>query len=354
VKTPWNIVWPAAGLLGWLVAVAAALHSEGPGAWPRYGLHPDRVWMLNAPGHAQFDVSGLLRTRDGRLLAISDMRPTLYRIVFGPSDTTGRVVRVPGSFPFRKVMAFGPPLEGKYDCEGLAQDDQGRFYLCEERHRWILRWDPAHGRVDRLEIDWSPVKKFFSADPNASFEGVAVGDGRLYVANERQSPRIIVVDLATLEVVDDFEVRPKAPSLFGLLHYSDLAWWRGRLYVLCRQRRAVLAVSPTTHAVLAEYDYRAAEKHLGYATQWPAGIMEGLAVDASGLWLGTDNNGEGHAQAPRDRRPTLLHCKWPMGRTGKEPRRLSDAAAGRGDPDASRNTAEKSAPTPSASHAPVK
>ena len=35
-----------------------------------------------------------------------------------------------------------------------------------------------------------------------------MGDGRLYVANERQMGRIIAVDLESLRVVEDFSVRP--------------------------------------------------------------------------------------------------------------------------------------------------
>jgi len=185
--------------------------------------------------------------------------------------------------------------------------------VCEEKNRWILRCDARAGRVERLPIDWSPVQRFFNGlDPNASFEGIAIGHGKLYVANERTAPVIIVVDLETLKVTGHFEAYPQAGSFFGT-HYSDLCWSVGRLWVLCRQHRVVLEIDPETRQVLAEFDYRAVEDALGYKTGLPisVGLMEGLAVDRDSIWLLTDNNGMGRGGAARDIRPTLVRCRRP-------------------------------------------
>ena len=77
-------------------------------------------------------------------------------------------------------------------------------HVCEEANRWVLRCDPLAGTVERLSIDGTPVKSldFDLTDPNASFEGIAVAEGRLYVADERQLGRIIRRDLANLQIVD--------------------------------------------------------------------------------------------------------------------------------------------------------
>src|SRR5262249_44263799 len=155
---------------------------------------------------------------------------------------------------------------------------------------WILRCDPKAEKDERLSIDWTPVKDYFSTDPNASFEGIAVGVQRLYVAHERSTPVIIVVDLASLKVVEDFSVCRRASSLLGLC-YSDLSWYDGKLWVLCRQHYVVLEVDPVTHAVLAEFDYRHLEEQMGYKKSLPVGMMEGLAVDHDFIWLVIDNNG---------------------------------------------------------------
>lgn len=202
----------------------------------------------------------------------------------------------------------------RYDIEGIAGGADGRLYLCDEDNRWILRFDPRSRRVERLSIDWSPVRKYFSrTDGNASFEGLAIGDGNLFVANERQQGRIIVVDLATLNVVDDFVVRSSVASYWGP-QYSDLCWFRDELYVLMREDHVVLRVNPRSHEVLAEYDFRGMELSPGNEykrTYWFTGVMEGLAVDDHSFWLVTDNNGLGRKRHPRDTRPTLFQCRRP-------------------------------------------
>ncbi len=190
-------------------------------------------------------------------------------------------------------------------------DEQGKIYICEEVNRWVLRCDAAAGRVERLPIDWTPVLKYFDAgDLNASFEGIAVGQGRLYLANERQMGRIVVVDLRTSRVIDDFSVRPSMSNARDI-HYSDLSMFDGVLYALLRESRCVLAINPADHRVLAEYDYRDMERtpELIYRSLFPTGQMEGLAVDSEFLWLVTDNNGTGRGRYPTDIRPTLFKCR---------------------------------------------
>jgi hypothetical protein len=273
-------------------------------------LHAELTAQLNLPGGQRFDASGLLLTPSGDLLTVNDLGPTLYRIEMRPDGASADVVPLPNCFTETQLAPFAAEKVGRYDCEGIAQDPEGRLYICEEANRWILRCDPKAGRVERLAIDWSSVRNYFSTDRNASFEGIAIGKGKLYVANERSAPVIIVVDLARLKVIDHFEVYPQRFSLFGT-HYSDLSWYDGKLFVLCRQHRVVLEVDPKTHAVLAEFDYRAMEDRLNYRKQLPVGIMEGLAVERDFFWLVTDNNGFPRANAPDDRRPTLLKCRRP-------------------------------------------
>jgi hypothetical protein len=279
-------------------------------AWPLYTLRADKIVPLNLPNRQQFDASGLVLTPQGELLTVSDRGATLYRIEFQTGGSAANLVAVPQCFTARQLAPWVEEKRGRYDCEGIAQDDQGRFYLCEEANRWILRCDPKAEKAERLAIDWSPVKDYFSTDPNASFEGIAIGGQRLYVANERSTPVIIVVDLASLKVVDDFIVWPKTSSLLGLC-YSDLSWYDGKLWVLCRQHGVVLEVDPLTHAVLAEFDYQRLEDQLGYKKPLPVGMMEGLAVDCDFLWLVIDNNGSPHTAHPKDIRPTLLKCPRP-------------------------------------------
>jgi hypothetical protein len=293
--------------------------------WPQYVLRADQVTLLNSPGGGRFDASGLLRTKTGALLTVSDRGPQLFQIAMRSSGAEADLRPIAGCFTAAQLAPLAPEKKGHYDCEGIAQDEQGRFYVCEEQNRWILRCDPKTSRVEQLSIDWSSVRDFFSTiDSNASFEGVAIGKGRLYVANERSAPLIIVVDLARLKVIGHFEVIPRTSSLFGT-HYSDLSWFDERLWVLCRQHRVVLEVEPRTHQVMGEFDYRAVEDRLGYRKEFPVGIMEGLAVDREFIWLVTDNNGFERKGAPGDIRPTLLRCPRPDrsadGRAGEKGRK---------------------------------
>jgi len=300
------------GVLGALLPVLGcrSLAQDQAANWPIYQLKAEQQWRLNLPHGERFDASGLLLAKNADLLTLSDTGPTLYRILLPGAGEAVNLQPLTNCFTGLQ-LAHLAPYNGHYDSEGIAQDDQGRLYICEEGNRWILRCDPKLGRSEVLPIDWSPVKEFFSADRNASFEGIAIGGGKIYVANERSEPVIAEVDLKTLKVTGHFVVFPRTPSLLGMLHYSDLSWFGGKLYVLCRHHRVVLEVDPQTHQVLAEFNYRELEDKLGYQTVYPTGAMEGLAVDRNYFWLVTDNNGMGRKDAPKDIRPTLVKCKRP-------------------------------------------
>jgi hypothetical protein len=282
-----------------------------PAAWPHHTLRAEQTTLLTPPRGKRFDASGLQILPDGSLITVGNTHgATPYRIDFLPDRREAKLVPVTDYFPSNAVAEATVGRQGALDCEGFALDSRERLYVCLERERWILRSDRA-GHVERLPIDWKPVKKYFSAiDPNASFEGIAIGGNRLYVANERSSPVIIEVDLDSFKVKRDFVVYPSKSSLLGL-HYSDLCWFENHLWILCRQHYVVLEIDPATHHVLAEYDYREIEDRLGYATGLPIGIMEGLAVERDYLWLVTDNNGDPRKGTRNDQRPTLIKCRRP-------------------------------------------
>ena len=290
-----------------------ARHQKSFGPHANYILTLEQAWQLDAPEGQRFDASALLMRTNGELWTLSDRGASLYRIEFQPGLTSAKLVLIPDWFTPAQMAALAPEKHGRFDCEGMAQDAQGRVYVCEEADRWILRCDPATHKVERLEISWKPVKKYFShQNHNASFEGVAVGGDRLYIANERDQGRIIVVDLKTQKVVDDFTVA--TGRWFNKdVHYSDLSWFEGALFALLREKHVVLKLDPTSHAVLAEYDYSALESRpeLAYHTRSGTGVMEGLAVTKDHLWLVTDNNGLPRKRYPDDARPTLLKCPRP-------------------------------------------
>lgn len=262
-------------------------------------------WRLELPDGKPFDASGLVFDERG-LLVVNDERPGLYRVDFGGKHTAGLVAeQIFTTEQLKKAL----PGRSVFDLEGLARDEAGRIYVCEEATRSIFRFDPMTKGVERLEIDWMRVRENFNEqNPNASFEGVAIGGGKLWVANERERARIIEVDLRSSRVTGEFSVSPASWGL--VLHYSDVAWRDGHLFILARHHKVILEVDVAKREVVAEYDYRAVEdapEHL-YRKELPTGIMEGLAVDEKYFWLVTDNNGYARRQDASDRRPTLFKC----------------------------------------------
>ena len=277
---------------------------------PRYTLKAERTWHLELPGGARFDASALLLWPDGSLLTVNDKTPGVWRIELGEGGHA--TLKSTGWLTAQRLAPMAAEKTAPWDCEGLARDDAGRIYVCEENDRWIVRQDPVSGKVERLPIDWSPVKRWFGSDRNASFEGIAVGGETLYVANEREIGRIIEVDLATAQVRGSFQISPIGVTARDV-HYTDLCWAEGSLWVLCRESRCVLRVDPARRVVQAQYDYLELEtsKANAYAHPYPYGFVEGLAVDKDSIWLCVDNNGFPRVADRNDHRPTLWRCPRP-------------------------------------------
>src|SRR5207244_2685180 len=99
----------------------------------------EKSWQLNLPNGEQFDASGLLLTTNGDLLTINDRALALYRVQFLEKTNAADLIKMPGCFTSSQLAPFQKEKLGRYDCEGIAQDAQGRLYVCEEANRWILR-----------------------------------------------------------------------------------------------------------------------------------------------------------------------------------------------------------------------
>jgi uncharacterized protein YjiK len=283
---------------------------ESASARKVYKLHSEQRWQLDLPNNSRFDASGLLFYKS-KLLTISDRSSDLWEVQLS-TNSNCKLLRT-GWFTYQQLVEASHSADPGHDCEGIAADPNGSLYISEEKGRAIYRWRPGEKKIEKLKIDFSPVRKYFSKlDDNASFEGIAIGGGKLYVANERSDPRIIVVDLETLKIEDDFAVNASSFA-FGGPHYSDLSWFDGHLFVLDRNHRVILEVNPKTKQVVAEFSFAEMElePEVAYHTIYPTGTMEGLAVDEKYFWLVTDNNGKARYKHPDDHRPTLFKCKRP-------------------------------------------
>lgn len=258
------------------------------------------------------DSSGLLRLPDGSFLTINDKDGAVYSMRPDTNRSDVDLTLATNLFSPAALHQFAALKHGHYDGEGLGRDGQGWIYMCEESDRWILRCDPSTGKVERLNIDWSPVTQFFSTDLNASFEGIAIDGNRLWVANERNVGRIILVDLTTLKVVEWFQALPWR-RFSNDVHYSDLCFFKGDLWVLCRDSFCVVRMNPNNHQMLGHYDYRDLERSPNqvYAQPTAFGFTEGLSVDDEWIWLVVDNNGFPRVAALNDSRSTLWRCRRP-------------------------------------------
>ncbi|MGV3774511.1 MAG: esterase-like activity of phytase family protein [Verrucomicrobiales bacterium] len=304
----------ASSLLRGLADVASETKNVFTGSsWPVVILKADGVWQLSIPGGDRFDASALMWTREG-LLTLNDKKGAFYRIVIDEEERLAKIILSKQTFPISLLSPWITKKWRAFDFEGMAQDDSGRFYLCEEQRRAIFRYDPRSRQMKQLAIDWSPVAKYFSEkEKNASFEGIAIGGGKLFIANERSEARIIVVDMKSSKVTGHFLAKSDRFS-FVEPHYSDLAYFDGHLYALLRHQQTILQIDPETTQVVAEYDFSPIENaaNVEYLNEYPTGTMEGLAVDAKYFYLVTDNNGKGRKKFPKDIRPTLFRCPKPV------------------------------------------
>ena len=297
------------------VVTAAESHSAKGGALTvrtndgrkHFTLTADATWQLDVK--ERFDASALA-FHDRKLITVNDRDGVFYDLTL-QSNSVAKLKRL-DLFPKAKLSQLAPKKASRFDLEGISKDSHGNLYVSEETQRLVFKSSPDGKTIEAFAFDWSPVKKFLSNDPNASLEGIAIAGNLLYLANERSSPRIVVIDLPTRKIVDSFFVDSEGFA-FGGPHYSDLAFFEDRLFVLNRNNRCILEVDPEKKRVLAEYNFAQMElaEDFAYRSDYPTGAMEGLAIDAEHFWLLTDNNGKARFKHPQDTRPTLFRCKRP-------------------------------------------
>src|SRR2546430_14967225 len=116
-----------------LLLVACATPPKPETALPsQYTLRAEQATLLNLPGGKEFDASGLLLTPQGDLLTVNDHGAGLYRVEFLTNRTEANLIRLTNCFTREQLAPYAREKIGHYDCEGIAQESQGRLYICEE------------------------------------------------------------------------------------------------------------------------------------------------------------------------------------------------------------------------------
>jgi len=293
---------------GGLGELAYNARAQGkPSNYPTEFLEVEASWRLQSPD-GRFDASGIERGPKGDLLVVRDSELAVYAVRFQEASDVAALV---------KLARYGVEADdldvgsSRFDIEGLALDSSGILYACDEFERRVLRFS-SQGQLDSIPIDLEATAEFFSkTDVNASFEGIAIGDGHLYLANERNRGRLIDLDLKTGELLSSF-VCKTGTSIWPDTHYSGLDWHNGKLFALVREEQAIIEIDPEGKTVDRVFRYHGIEfdKQHRYRTLVPfAGVMEGLLIEADVFWLLTDNNGQARFADKTDSRPTLFKCR---------------------------------------------
>ena len=164
-----------------------------------------------------------------------------------------------------RVYEFG--LEGKlkdtfsvpspndaHDWEGITRAKDGKIYLCEERLREVYLLSADHKSVSKVSS--GPYED--GGQENQGYEGIAAGDGVLYVANQSLPLRVYKYSLAdkTWETAFDADW---ATSLSDIYFDSD----DGTLWITDAKTQKLTQMT-TGGEVIKDYDISFVKKPEGF------------------------------------------------------------------------------------------
>ena len=313
----------------WLAFFAQAVQATS-GSVPIVTAELKGYWWID--GSEGLDVSGLAFC-GGELLAVADkssesiytLRPdrTKHRVSLEQKAVFTRPELPqdqPVSLRVRALHMASRPLS--MDFEGITCAD-GQIYLLSERHNRIAQLD-----LDRQRAAWLPVKWSESARArgylqqfNGESEGLVKVGSDFWVALEREPRGLLKLRPQDKEGSEFYPVPPVTGLDFRgrSEDLTALATYEGALFTLERNAFAVCRRALDTLAAEWCLDYRAHEEgpqHVYLETRY--GKAEGLAINASGIYVVLDNNGLGRAKAPEDRRGLLLHLGFPAATTDSD------------------------------------
>ncbi|CAI8735926.1 MULTISPECIES: esterase-like activity of phytase family protein [Pseudomonas] len=240
-----------------------------------------------------------------------------------PEDT-GRTFAMKTHGFFRSLVG-----NGALDFEGISCDDEGNRYILSETYSAILKITPE-GKASWLNISPMMVNAARRAglllEPNALFEGLAVsrsGNG-IWLAAERQKRGLVYITRFSSDLwrcplicvlMSEGGLAPQPPQFPGSkwvdMDFSDVALFNRKLFLL--DRNAFKVCRHSLEAGKQERCWSFAADALVPHRQYPSrhGLTEALLVDATGAWIGTDNNGV--IRNDGEARPTVWRFAAPEG-----------------------------------------
>ncbi|WP_263261496.1 esterase-like activity of phytase family protein [Pseudomonas entomophila] len=296
------------------------------------------------PLEGEYPVEGM---RGGNLSGLALCAGELWAVSDRDDDQVYRMDRTGGVWQSRALTFEAPPAPdvglpwslvaraaaaglvrgGSLDFEGIACDAQQRIYLVSEAKASVLRISPSGAQ-------WLPLPMRLVAEArengllhhfNALFEGLAIDPEaqRLWLAAEREQRGLLAVQRRAdswdcngpcVLLSEGGSEEVPVPMRIGLSYakdFSDLTYFKGKLFTLERNAYKVCRRDPTTAAVERCWSFAEAGLQPSRRYDKPYGLTEALALDDTGAWIGTDNND--WARADGERRPVVWRFAAPPG-----------------------------------------
>lgn len=265
------------------------------------------ITQLKSFDERRFDLSGIVQVEDKYyIVADKNWNDFIYELKFykdkwfaieeKPFDLKGEALG-------QEALDYSNPLFY------VANEDNGKIYTMASGQ------DPQE-----LKIKFADANEDPSSWANAGWEGLAIDEERktLYLVKEREPRYILTVNLATLNIVDKFDI-PRSESS----DFADAKFDNGYLYLLERNGNYITKINPQTHEVITKFSY----KHICSSPPpngklyEPAkfGMAEALLMTPTEIWIGLDNNGKAVSPYARETyqldgtQPVIIKFKRPSG-----------------------------------------
>ncbi|TWC24094.1 phytase-like protein with esterase activity [Pseudomonas sp. SJZ085] len=217
---------------------------------------------------------------------------------------------------------------GELDFEGISCDSAGNRYVVSESHAAVLQVPPL-GEVSWLKIAPTMIREARASGMllhfNALFEGLAVnpaGD-RLWLAAERERRGLLLIKRRqTVWDCDGHcvllseagqEMQPaQFPNAKAVSRdFADLSLFNGKLFTLERNAYQICRRDLQSAEVERCWSFAAEALQDNRRYSQAYGLAEALVVDATGAWVGLDNNDGPRADG--EERPIIWRFAAPDG-----------------------------------------
>lgn len=223
---------------------------------------------------------------------------------------------------------------GNLDFEGISCDKAGNRYIVSEAHAAVLQVPPT-GAAQWLKISPMLVREARASGMllhfNALFEGLAVDPegGQLWLAAERERRGLLrlkrqqtVWDCDGACVLLSEAGTQMQPAQFPHARpvsrdFADLAWFDGKLFTLERNAYEICRRDVVTAKVERCWSFAADALQASRRYPQAYGLAEALVIDATGAWIGIDNNNG--TRADGEVRPIVWRFAAPQGGWSSKP-----------------------------------